>query len=135
MGSLSFQTVSRLLKKFKETGSVLNRKHERAVPEAHQEIVHASVYSDPKDSLNKQAKTTGFSRSKVRSVLKKHKMKSYKSRRCQAFNDNDPPRRLEMAQWFLGNIRAQPTFLRSVLFSDESLFPLNGTMNRQHETH
>ena len=40
-----------------------------------------------------------------------------------------------MAQWFLGNFRAQPTFLRSVLFSDESLFPLNGTMNRQHETY
>ena len=132
---LNFSTVGRLLNKFKETGSVHDKKYERGVPEEDQELVLANAFANPKDSLTKQSKATGFSRSKVRSVLKKHKMKSYKPRRCQAFNANDPPRRVEMAEWFLGNIRAQPTFLKSVLFSDESLFPLNGTKCRQHETH
>ena len=47
--------------------------------------------------------------------------------------DQDPENRERMAEWFHLNINANPGFLRSVLFSDESPFKLNGNRNPTHE--
>jgi len=58
---LSFTTDGKLSNKFKETGPVHDKKYDRAVPEEDQELVLANAFANPKDSLTKQSKATGFS--------------------------------------------------------------------------
>ena len=49
MPPLSFTAVGSLLKKFKETGSVHDKKHEQPVPK----VILAYMYANQKDSLTK----------------------------------------------------------------------------------
>ena len=130
------ETVGDLLNKFKKTGSVHNIKHGRKGLETEeQELILAYTEAHPTQSLDEQADATGRAKETVRKTLKRYGYKPYKPRLLHTITDRDPPNRESMAEWFHLNINANPRFLKSVLFSDESPFKVNGTRNPRHMFH
>ena len=132
--TVHFTTVATLFSKFKRTGSVLDIKHGSQPMETdEEELIVAFAEAHPSESLKEQAKATGRAKSTVSKILKRHGYKPYKPRKVHIITDQDPENRERMAEWFHLNINANPGFLRSVLFSDESPFKLNGNRKPTHE--
>ena len=133
---IHFTNVGKLLNKFKNTGSVHDIKHgSKPMETEEQELIVANAEAHSTQSLEEQGKATGWAPTTVRKTLKRYGYKAYKPKTLHAITDQDPAHRESMAEWFNLNIIANPNFLKSVLFSDESPFKVNGTRNPSHEFH
>ena len=132
---ICFQTVSKVVQKFKETGSV-NDKSRSGRPKTSdetKELILANVYANPTESLRKSSHDIGIPKTTVLRVLKEEKFHPYKLQLLHHLNEDDPDRRLQMCEWFAEKLNENPRFTEdNMLFSDEAFFYLNGEVNRQN---
>ena len=128
-------TVGRLFKKFKETGSVADRPkpgRPTVVTEEMKDIILAKVSTDPTKSLLRHAQELDLSYTTCWKVLKKEKFRPYKPRLLQVLFDEDFDRRSNMCEWFLHQLNEDQNFLKSVMFTDEANFYVNGLVSKHH---
>lgn len=132
----TFQSTENILR---ETGSLPSIKKpkqrvKRATGENNAAIVLGHVIINPHDSTRSIAEQCGISKTSVRRILKKENYHPYKISLNQALNPADFERRLEFIADI--NVRKQDDndVLSKILWSDESHFYNNGTVNR-HNSH
>ena len=131
----SGKIVRELVAKFRETGSVCNKKRqfENPVLDEPMEIaVLGQVAVDRTLSTRQLANVSGVSRTSVQRILKKYKFHPYKIRLVQELNEDDFDRRVQFCEIMSERAMQNENFLFNVCFSDECTFFLNGIVNRHN---
>lgn len=130
------RTINRIMRKFRETGSVGRRKYrQRERPVTGQEAtidVLANVRIQPRLSIRKRAQEAGMSITSMQRILRRNKMFPYKFRRVQELHGDDFQRRMEFCNWFIEQEELNPAFATTILTSDEASFYLAGTVSTQN---
>ncbi|KAG2462398.1 FXR1 protein, partial [Polypterus senegalus] len=133
---ISHATVSKLLAKFRETGSVLDLpkcgRMKTVTNEETSVAVLASFSKSPQRSTRLMLLESGISRTSLRWILATHKWHPYKHHLLQHLNEDDPDRRTESAEWAKQKLEQDPQFTQKILFSDEANFYVNGEVNKQN---
>lgn len=132
---VSHATVGKILKKFKNTGSVENnfkKEHIKWEIVRNEENVLLDVIENKKTSVSEIANRTSSSQSTVRRILKKHKYYPYKPKFINTLRETDFDARLEFCAWFQGEIEDNRQFPFQILFSDEATFSSNGVVSSQN---
>uniref|UniRef100_A0A669CUS4 non-specific serine/threonine protein kinase n=1 Tax=Oreochromis niloticus TaxID=8128 RepID=A0A669CUS4_ORENI len=133
---ISHATVSKLLAKFRETGSVLDlpkcRCKKTVTNEETSVAVLASFSKVPQRSTRRMSLVSGISRTSLRRILATHKWHPYKLQLLQHLNEDDPDRCTEFAEWAKQKLEQDPQFTQKILFSDEANFYVNGEVNKQN---
>jgi transposase len=123
-------TVGRLIKRFKDTGSVADRprsgRRRSATSEEMSAAVLAHLRSTPKKSTRKLSQETGPSQTSVMRILHSNHFHPYKVHLVQDLHGDDTDRRRKFCEWMHQNI------ILSILFSDEAIFYLSGNVNRHN---
>ncbi|KAG2469999.1 GPTC1 protein, partial [Polypterus senegalus] len=133
---ISHATVSKLLAKFRETGSVLDLpicgRMKTVTNEETSVAVLASFSKSPQRSTRRMSLESGISRTSLRWILATHKWHPYKLQLLQHLNEDDPDRHTEFAEWAKQKLEQDPQFTQKILFSDEANFYVNGEVNKQN---
>lgn len=127
--------VKKLVRKFTETGSVLNKmkkKRTRDEDDAATILVLNSVDENPKASVRDRADEISVSKSEVHRILRCNKLKPYKPKFRHTLENGDDARRLEFCLWAGAKIMENPFFHHDILFSDECTFSTNGVVSSQN---
>lgn len=135
--TLSHTTVLALVAKFENNGTVedLAKKHSGRkktvrIP-ATINTVQQQVQVNPQASIRRIVAQTGLKRSSVHQIIKKDlKLKPYRPHLVQALNAADPAKRVKWAEDFLKAVDMDLTYPDYILWSDEAIFHLDGTVNR-----
>ena len=128
-------TVTRLVQRFREHGTVHNLPHPREKPacsSAMQTAALESVRINPHKSSRSLSAELGISRQSLRRICKENNIKLWKPKLVQGLTVDDFNRRVKFAEWFLETAHSDPSFLNSVIWSDECIVRLNGSMNRHN---
>lgn len=130
-------TVKKLFDKFSSTGCIVDShcKRKRNAPVLTENCklnVCLAVEENPYVNLTQLAGIAGLSRSSAYRALKQEKWKSYKVRNVQELLPHDYFNRMEFCQYWIDKINNNPDVANLILFSDESSFCTNGTVNRQN---
>lgn len=91
--------------------------------------VAQSYVENPAQSTVRVSADLGISRRSTAQMMKNLGLKVYRPHLLQALNEDDPGRRLEFCVWYVMRTEADPEFFRTVLWSDEAIFKLNGRIN------
>lgn len=131
---ISRSTVSRIVSKFTETGSVkdLPRQGRPKIPDDKKLNVLLEVEDNPHTSTRQIALNHDIDHSSVVKLLSKEKFHPYKPQLIHELNEDDPDRRLQFCEEFQLRCDENPNFLNNIIFSDEATFCLNGTVNRHN---
>ena len=130
-------TIQRLVTRFKATGSVADlpgkgrkstwEERETNVKDAVTELTENREI--PTCSTREVAAATGFSQTNVYNILTKHlKWFPYRIKLHQEITTSDKQHRLEFANFILSNQNLIP----QILWSDESNFSIDGSINRHN---
>lgn len=95
--------------------------------------VLAQVHANPEVSQREIGKECNLSQSQVQKFLKKNKFHYYKYQPTQSLHPGDNERRLQFCHWFRDQLREDPNFTKTILWSDESLFTNKGMFNRRNQ--
>lgn len=116
-----------------ETGSVV-KKYSRRSNEEREELVCASMLRSPgkPKSLRKVELETGVPKSSVQRIIKKNKIKFFKSHLVHQLLEDDPDRRVEFCSRIIEYHESDPDWHTQIIFSDESTFYRNGVVNRHN---
>lgn len=129
-------TVSQLIKKFRETGSIKNVQKSGRPKSATNEDkaldVILTVEETPRVSIREIAEHSGISHSSVQRILKTEKLRPYKLCLIHELNEDDFDRRAEFCELMMERCNADENFASNIIFSDEATFMLNGTVNRHN---
>ena len=131
------RTITKLVKKFQSTGSVVDRartgRPKAARSAANIELVRRAVLQSPETSTRRRNLQLGLSRTTLRRVLNDDlNLFPYKIQIKQQLNDGDKQSRLVMCRWFNGMLEADDGWINDVWFTDEAHFYLNGLVNKQN---
>ena len=127
-------TVTRLIAKFEETGSVADKPRsgrpsvtEDTVEEVKQVLRHQSSTSDlGSTSVRAIATEVAVSKTTVHKILRNTlNLFPYKLQRLQSLEESDRPKRVEFAEWLLAHREIIP----DILWSDKANFSLDGMVN------
>ncbi|MCP4489021.1 MAG: transposase, partial [Gammaproteobacteria bacterium] len=129
-------TVSRTVRRFEETGSVINPP-QRQMPKpvrtgSTEQRVLDAVRKSPKKSTRRLSAQIGISKDSVHRILRNAHLKPYRPRLLQGLNEDDPDRRIEFCEWFIQQAEADTNFVDRVIWTDEATFKLNGHINRHN---
>lgn len=130
--------VLELVAKFRETGSLANRKRIVAAEnqivqnEGFNVAVLGHVNLDPTLGTRQLATISGISRTSFRRILKSNKFHPYKIHLVQELHEDDFDRRLEFCENMSERIINDPNLVFNICFSDECSFFLNGIVNRHN---
>lgn len=116
-----------------------NGKHQnprRKTAQTDENIINILAYLQvyPHTSLRFIASELGTTKSTVQRVVKNHKFHPFKIHLVQGLTPQDPEHRLHFIAELEIKIADDPLFLNNILWSDESRFHNNGTVNR-HNSH
>lgn len=127
-------TVSKLVAKFTETGSVrdLPRQGRPRVNDETRLNVLLEAEENPQNSTRQLALNNNVDHSFVVKFFKKEKYHPYKVQLIHELNEDDPDRRLQFCEELMLRCDENPNFLNNILFSDEATFCLNGTVHRHN---
>lgn len=127
-------TVSKIEKKFRETGNVKDRLRpgRPKISENTKLNILLEVQDNPHSASTEIALNNDVSRRSVLRVLKQEKYHPYKIRLLHELNEDDPDRRLQFCETMMEICNLNQVFHRNILFSDEATFCLNGSVNRQN---
>ena len=128
-------TIVNLYNKFKKTGSVLDadRSGRPSIDDETKEKIKNHVHENPQSSIRQTAKLADTSYSSVQKVLKNElNFFPYKIQLTQELHPEDCALRVNMAQILIEKINFDTNFLHNIIFSDESTFRLDGTVNRHN---
>jgi hypothetical protein len=128
-------TVSRLIVKFNNTGSVTNQSYKwKTKPATGVEkttAVLAAYEVCPVQGVRHVAQEGGISMKSVHRILKENDMYPYKIQLIHELERDDTERRLTFCDWATTQLDRNPEFAHYVIWSDEATFYLNGHVNRQ----
>lgn len=122
------------------TGSVLPKKRgpepgmpsrPRRTNSTEQRVLDAYRRS-PEKSLRRGEEELGLSKSTIHRILRNFKLKPFKIQILQQLNDEDVDRRLQFAEEQLLAIHQDQDYLDKIIFSDEAIFSLTGSVNKQN---
>ena len=133
----SESTILRLVKKFRDTGSVHDRSRsgrpQNVRSDEKIERVRASVQEDQQTSTRRRSSELGMAKSSLHRILKADlHLFPYKIQVVHAIQPPDRQQRLEYAVRVQEHARADPTFTHRLIMSDEAHFQLNGFVNKQN---
>lgn len=131
----SDKTIRQWFSAFKETGSVLKQKSpgRPSVSQEKVDRIRASCLRSPKKSLTRRSLELGLPRSTVGKVLHKRlRLTAYKIQLVHHIKPADKLKRYDFAVSMLDKIDDNNGFLKSVIFSDEASFHVNGHVNRHN---
>nr|WP_253308897.1 DUF4817 domain-containing protein [Rickettsia endosymbiont of Ceutorhynchus assimilis] len=134
--AISRASFYRVVKEFKENGSVQPKKRRRRATttgENNEVAVLAAVAVNPCISSRRIANDSGISKTSILRILKRHKFHPYISLH-QELHGDDFANRVTFCQWARERTDLDEHFFRNVLFSDESGFTNHGQVNR-HNMH
>lgn len=92
----------------------------------------ASIETNPSSSCRKVEDSVGVIKSRVQTILKKHKFKPYKFHLVQNLHPGDAQRRIDFCNWYLQKVNTENNFEKAVIWSDEAHFTSAGILNRQN---
>ena len=130
-------TVKRMIKKFKETGSIMDSK----LPVRHRTgrsldnfaAVSGSVAESAGISLRHCSQQLGTPRSTIqRTVTKDLRLHACKIQLTQELQPTGDVQRREFVNWVLENQKVDGNFSKKIIFSDEAHFQLDGFVNTQN---
>ncbi|XP_076322842.1 uncharacterized protein LOC143231904 isoform X2 [Tachypleus tridentatus] len=134
-------SISRIIAKFDEHGTLHNmrkgrsgRKRSSTSPTKEQEVID-NVLNSPRKSVRQLSRETGIPKSNVHRILKRSQFKSSIPSLVHALNEDDPDRRVEFCEWYLARCAGDDEFPLKIVWSDESTFKLNGSINRHNCTY
>lgn len=133
--NISQSTVSKIWRKFQETGSVKDASRTGrplSLSNVERENVFLSVEENPQISVRQIARDHNLNKSAVHDVLKKEKFHPYKACVVQELFEDDLDRRLEFCETITNKLERDAHFHKNILFTDEATFCLNGTINKQN---
>lgn len=90
------------------------------------------IAANPKISTRALSREVQLSRATVSKILKDHKNHPYKAQFHNKFYGVDRQSRMDFCVAFRDRVEGDPTLLRRILWSDECLFKLSGSFNRQN---
>lgn len=131
------QTVGRIFSYLRSNGNLYRKKRsssiQRTVEQAELKDKVVQLFNnDPNLSTRKAAVRLGVGHVHVWNILKDLKFKPYKMSKHQKLQTEDPPKRKEFCELLLETIEMNPEFLKTILWTDEKIFELNGCFNRQN---
>lgn len=135
---ISFSTVRNIVKKFRQTGSVLNKPRSGRPPkfsEREKRDIHRIVVRDPTTSASRIAEevastsNTTFCLQTVRNVIHKFNYYGRVQRKKPLISETNRKKRLEFAKSFLNK---DLDFWKEVIFSDESKYNIFGSDGRKY---
>lgn len=129
-----YNTVKAMIMRFQKTSSCLAEPHSRrSRGEGDVDDVLEIVQENPNTSTRAIANQCHFSKSKVHSILEKDlNFRAFKPKLERFLSETAVQERLEFCEKFLDAVRDSETFLENVLFTDEAMFELNPSFNRQN---
>lgn len=127
-------TIHRWVARFLECGDINKRKegcgrHVTASGDDTFQAISERIEAEPTVSTRQLAVEVGVHQSSIVRCLKKHNFHPYKATKVQALSDDDYDRRMEFCQWIIENQLHDEEFHKSIVFSDEAVFHLNGMVN------
>lgn len=130
------KSISRLTNRFRETGSVCDRKRSgrpTVLTDDVLENVKTRLLNSPRKSLRKLSSQVGLSYSSVQKAAKKLHMYPYRVRLVQELQPPDLNKRLQYCRWFRSFVNDNGIeSLNTVFFSDEAWIHLDGYLNSQN---
>ena len=132
-------TIRLLMKKFEETGSVLNIDPPGRPVSVTDQITKDEVASilekDPQTSTRQMSSGLNISRTSVQRIYKAMGYKAYVPRLVHELNEDDFDRRVEYCDTFLSLLQNEPDLIHRIIWSDEAIFKLNGHINRHNSVY
>lgn len=132
-------TVIRLNAKFDETGSVADLPRSGRARSARsttrEEEVLRTFSQQPTTSLRQASSQLHTSRSTISRILDEHGFYPYRATLVHGLLEDDFDRRVEFCQKWLDKLHSSPRLADRVIWSDESLFKLNGHVNRHNSVY
>lgn len=131
------KTVSRIVSKFEETGSVKDRPadiHARSVRNQESvQRVREDVSDHPETSIRRRSRQLGIPSTSLHRILHEDlHNRAYKVQLVQELKPTDHQARRDFADRMLEVSAENPEFFDKILFSDEAHFQLNGYVNSQN---
>lgn len=129
-------TVSKLIAKFQQTGSLQNRRRSGRPSKRRDAEVQFNVLAhfieNPRISTRAVAVNMQISQKVVLDILHDHRFFPYKGRRLHFMEENQKPPRLAFAQEMREMLDNEEDILSRTLFTDESMFVLRHSFNTQN---
>jgi len=129
------RVLGRWVAEFQRAGSVpgaTRRARSRRANPSMVAAVQRAIRRSPRLSMRRLSAKTGVSRSWVHCILRQQlRLYPYKLQLVQRLHRGDKAKRLRFCRWILDKW-GSPSFRRSLLFSDEANFYLNGQVHKQN---
>ncbi|XP_036185884.1 DDB1- and CUL4-associated factor 16 isoform X2 [Myotis myotis] len=134
---LTSSTVKRLIKKFRETGSISDLKHPGRPSTSRStqniEAVRESVAKSPGTSIRRRGQELDISKSSLQRILTKDlHYPAYKVQLTQELKPTDHAQRREFVECIMEQQQVDADFSNKTIFSDEAHFHLDGLVNQQN---
>lgn len=132
------KTVARINTLFDVTGSVKDCKRPgRPISvrtEENKERVAEELERSPDKSKSQRrlSAVLGINRSTLRHILTDMKLRPYHPRLIHALTEDDPDRRVEFSEQWLGKLQEDPDLCKHVVWTDEAKFHVSGSVNRHN---
>jgi len=133
--NITLTTITRIVGKFVDSGSVLNISNpgrpRTATSFSNRFDCLIAVNRSPNHphSLRKIGQELGISTSSVFRIMKEEKYHPYKIQIVQGLHGEDEDHRKEFCEWVLNK---EEGFEKNIIFSDEAIFHLSGHVNRHN---
>ncbi len=132
----SHTTLWRMMKRFEDTGSVMDRprcgRTRSVMTEENMETVALTFVEDNNQSARKLSNELGIARTSLRRIMKVLGLKVYRPTLHQALSVEDYSSRRQFCEMFIIRCESDSGFERSILWSDEATFKTNGILNRHN---
>lgn len=131
------ETIKGVYERFNQTGSVADlprpgRPSTSATP-AHLEQAREMLEENPNTSVTTGAAAMDMPRASYHRLLKKLDLHPYRPQRVPQLSEDDFDRRIEFCDSMLSQFQESPGLVNHILWSDESMFYLNGTVSRHND--
>ena len=94
--------------------------------------VSAEVAVNPHVTTKQLGEAHGISKTSARNILRRYHVHPYKMTYLHALKENDAAKRIEFCNWGVRMLDENPAQSEHILFSDEALFYINGSVNTQN---
>lgn len=132
----SRETIRSLMDKFKETGSVedYERPGRPRSSTKHETVEHVTevLTQNPQTSIRRGGLMTGMSHTSFHRAAKEANFRPYRPHTVIELSDDDFDRRQEFCATWVPKLKSDPSLLDHIIWSDESQFRLDGTVNRHN---
>lgn len=131
------ETIQAVYDRFRETGSVTDRdrtgRPQTATTEEKEGSARELVRDNPSTSVREGAASLNISVRSYRRLLHQLDLRPYRAQYVPPLSDGDLDRRVEFCEAMLQRFDDDVQLVDRIIWSDESLFRLDGTINRHND--